>query len=210
MSQFLLPLDSETGGLNCKEADMLTFYMAIADENLNVIDEIDLKLKPDGRLPMAHADALRVNGINIQEHLADPETITYSQAKPKVVALLKKYLKKNGRYSNLRVFGQNVTFDLDFIYEYLIPKNEWDAMVHYGKVDTKVISDFLKDAGWFPKSIGTLGSMVEHLGIPMRKAHTAKDDTLMALEVYKKILEIMAAKKNNSSQQDLISLLEAE
>jgi DNA polymerase III alpha subunit (gram-positive type) len=210
MSQYLLAFDSETGGLNPKLADILTLYMSVVDEEFRVVDEIDLKLKPDTGMPRADAGALRVNGINIQDHLANPATITYSEGKVKILEFLRKYLKKNGRYSNLRPFGQNIQFDIDFVQEHLIPKDEWDKHVHYGKVDTKQCVDFLKDAGWFPRDLGSLGSVVDYLGLPKRAAHNAKEDTLMTIDVYKKIMEIMKSKKEGGSQQDLISLLEAE
>lgn len=211
MSQFIFAFDCETGGLNPKEADLLTLYGAILDEEFKIIEEIDLKLKPDGgRLPIAEAGALKVNGINIRAHLADPETIPYSEGKERLVILLRKYLKKNGRFSNIRPFGQNVQFDIDWVNEHLLPKNEWDSILHYGKIDTKICVDFLKDCGWFPKDIGSLGSIVDYLQLPKRSAHNAKEDTLMTVDVYKKLLEIMKAKKDGGQVQDLISLLEAE
>lgn len=205
-----MAFDTETGGLNEKEADLLTAYFAILDDEMRIVDELDLKLKPDGRLPIAHADALRVNGIDLQKHLADPATITYSEAKIKVIMLLKKYHKKNGRYNNIRPMGQNVQFDIDFVQQYLLSKNEWNDLLHYSKIDTKDRVDFLKDSGWFPKDLGSLGSVVEYLQLPKRAAHNAKEDTLMMIDVHKKLIDIMKAKKENSSQQDLISLLEAE
>ena len=83
-------------------------------------------------------------------------------------------------------------------------------MIHYGKIDTKTIVDFLKDCGWFPKDIGNLGSVVDFLQIPKRAAHNAKMDTLMTIDAYVKILEIMKSKKDGGQAQDIIALLEAE
>lgn len=210
MSQIYAAFDTETGGLNPKSSDVLTFYMAILDADFKLLDEIDLKLKPNGRLPIAEAGALKVNKIDIQAHLADPNTISYSDAKVKIIALLRKYLKKNGRYSNIRPLGQNVQFDLDFTWEHIISRDEWESIVHYAKIDTKLIVDFLKDSGWFPRDLGSLGTVVDYLSIPKRAAHNAKEDTLMCVDVYKKLVDMMKAKKENSGAQDLISLLEAE
>lgn len=212
MSQFLLAFDTETGGLNPQTSDVLTFYMAVVDEEFKVVDEINLKLKPDGRAPIAEAGALRVNGIDMKQHLADPETIVYSEAKEKIITMLKKYLKKNGRYSNLVPLGHNVPFDLGYTWEHLIPKDEWDKIVHYRNVDTSPIVSFMKDCGWFPKELGSLVSVVDYLGVPKRGAHNAKEDTLMCVDVYKAMLSIMKSKKESQggAQQDLISLLEAE
>ena len=210
MSKFLLAFDTETGGLDPKLADILTFYMAVVDENFKIIDELDLKLKPDTGFPRADAGALKVNGINLDLHMADPTIIIYSEARVKILAMMKKYHKKNGRFNNLIPLGQNVQFDLDMTWEHLIPKQEWLSLSHYMTICTKHRIDFLKECGWLPQEIGTLGSVVDHMGLPKRAAHNAKEDTLMCLDVYKALLAMMESKKSNSGGQDLISLLEAE
>lgn len=208
---YYVAMDTETGGLSSDVADILTLYIAIVDENLKVVDELDLKLKPDGnRLPNAQAGALKVNGIDIHAHLEDPETIPYSEAKTKVIQLLKKYLKKSGRYSNLRPLGYNLMFDIDFVQAYVLPFEEWESLISYNKVDPKIIVNFLKDAGWFPSDLGTLVSVVKYFQLPMGEAHTAKADTLATIEVYKKLLDLMASKKDGGDSLDLISLLETE
>lgn len=213
MSQLYIPFDTETGGTNCKTSDLLTIYMGVMDENFKIIDELDLKVKPDdGRLPICEQQALNVNKIDVAKHLADPETITYSEAKVKVVAMLKKHLKKTGRYSNLVPMGHNVPFDIGYMQEYILSKDEWEKILHYRTVDTNPIVGFFKDCGWWPRELGNLGSIVEYLGVPKRPAHNAKEDTLMMVDCYKAMLGIMSSKKEGqgSAQQDLISLLEAE
>lgn len=211
MSNFFMAFDTETGGLDCKKADLLTAYFGIIDEELKLVDELYLKVKPDGgRLPICEAQALAVNKINVKEHLADPETITYSEAKVKVSTLLKKYLKKKGRFSNIRPLGYNVPFDVGWTQEYILPKEEWLGILHYKHVDVMERVDFLKEAGWFPPELGSLGTVVDYLQLPKRDAHNAREDTLMTVDVYKRLLEIMKAKKEGGQTQDLISLLEAE
>ena len=205
-----MAFDTETGGLNAKQADLLTLFMCILDEDLKVIDELDLKLKPDSGYPRADAGALRVNKIDLVAHMANPETLTYSEAKVKVREFLKKHHKKIGRYNNLRPLGYNVDFDIRFVQEHVLPENEWNEFLHYGKIDPKGYVDLFKDAGWWPKDVGTLESVVELLGIPKRNAHNAKEDTLMTVDAYKKMIELLKSKKENGSSQDLLSLLEAE
>jgi DNA polymerase III epsilon subunit-like protein len=204
-------MDSETGGLNPKEADILTLFMALTDENLKVIAELDLKLKPNDRNPTADEGALKVNKIDIKAHLNDPNTITYKEAKTKIIDFVTPFLKKTGRHSNLIVLGQNVAFDLDFIWEHIIPKNEWNGLFSYNVEDTKTASLFLKRCGWLPSDIGTLKSLVEFFGIAKREAHEAKGDVHMTIDVYKAMISLMESKKDSGGQtQDLISLLEAE
>ena len=208
---YYLCFDTETGGLSPEQADLLTCYMALLDQDFKILDELDLKLKPDGgRLPFADAGALKVNGINVSEHLADPTTLTYSEAKLKVTELIKKFLKKTGRHSNNRPLGYNVPFDIKFVQTYLLPFEEWDSLINYNQVDPKVVVNFLKDCSWLPPDLGSLVSVVKHFSISMGSAHTAKADTLATVEVYKRLLDLMASKKDGGQTMDLIQMLEAE
>lgn len=211
MAQLFMPFDSETGGLDENKADLLTWYGAIMTEDYQILDEVYLKLKPDnGRLPIAEAGALKVNGIDIQEHLSDPETVTYSQGREIVMKMLKKHLQKNGKFSNITPFGYNVPFDIRWTQKHLIPSEDWLSTLHYKIWDVMQDVDFLKRAGWLPKELGSLTTVVDYLGVPKRGAHNAKEDTLMTVDVAKKVMELMKSKKDGGQSQDLISLLEAE
>jgi oligoribonuclease (3'-5' exoribonuclease) len=203
--------DLETGGIYPNEVDALSCYMAVVDEDDQIVEDLDLKLKPDdGRLPIAHQDALKINGIDLQAHLADPTTITYSEAAEKILTMLKKYREK-GKYSNIRFAGFNCSYDKKFIHHHLIPEKELEKIIHYKCVDTMEAVDLLKRAGWLPPSVGTLESCIDHFQLPKGRTHTAKDDIIMTLAVDKKILELMASKKDGGNGGiDLISLLEAE
>jgi hypothetical protein len=100
MGDVYVCMDSETGGLLPSKADLLTLYIGLFDENFKLLEELDLKLKPNnGELPIAEAGALKVNKIDIHAHINDPEIITYSEAKNKIIDVLKRHLKKKGRYS---------------------------------------------------------------------------------------------------------------
>ena len=135
---------------------------------------------------------------------------TYSEARKKLLALIKKYLKKNGRYSNIILAGYNVRFDLRFINEYLISEDDWEELVHYKVHDVMDGVDFLKRNGWLPSDIGKLTKCAEYFEVAQGIAHTAKDDIFMTIAVDGKIKELMDSKKNGGQQVDLISQLEAE
>lgn len=211
MSQFFLGFDLETGGLDPTKTDLLTGYFCIMDESFKILEELSLKLKPDGRLPIAEEGALKTNGINIENHLKDPETMVYAEGAKKITALVKKYLKKKGRYSNILPFGYNIlTFDILWAQHHLIDKTTWESMIHYKSVDVMQHVDALKFYGWLPPTCGNLGSMVEFFNIPKGEAHVARDDVLMTVGVLRKLRELMDSKKNGGNNSDLISLLEAE
>lgn len=214
MSQLYMPWDTETGGLNENKADLLTAYFAIMTEDYQILDELYLKLKPDGgRLPIAEAGALRVNGIDLQAHLADPETVTYSEGKAGLIAMIKKHLKRNGRYSNISPMGYNCPFDVRWTQKHLLDQDTWESLLHYKMHDVMGVVDTLKKYGLFPKTLGSLSSVVEYLQVPTRGAHNAKEDTLMTIDVDKKLSEFFKGLKAGggaSAGQDLITLLEAE
>lgn len=210
LTDFYLAMDSETGGLEPTVEDMLTFYCAIVTYDWKVVAELDLKLKPnDGRFPVAHAKALAVNKIDLRAHMEDPATITYAEAGKKILEFTSQY-RKPGRYSNITPLGHNVHFDLQFTWQHLIKKYEWEKIMHYGIADTKGDCDALKRWSFLPGSCGTLGSLVEYFNIPKRSAHNAKEDTLMTIDVARAMEVFMKSKKEGGTTQDLIALLEAE
>lgn len=211
MSNYFLAFDLETGDLDPSQGDILTGYFAMLDEDFKILDELSLKLKPEGRLPAATGAALATNGIDLEKHLLDPETITYSEGAKKLTAMVKKYLKKKGRYSNIIPMGYNIlTFDIPWAQYHLINKSTWESMIHYKSLDVMQHVDMLKTHGWLPPTVGNLGSMVEYFGVPKGEAHVARDDILMTINVYKSLAALMDSKKGNGSTQDLISILESE
>ena len=210
MSQYFLAFDVESGGLNPKKADLLTAFFAILDEDFKILEELPMQLKPEDGVPVVESGAMAVNGIDLEKHLSDPNTVTYSEGSKRLEALIRKYLKKRGKYSNIIAFGYNVMFDIKWVNHYLIDEDTWNALVHYKAYDVMQDVDVLKRHGWLPPTCGNLGSMVEYFGLPVGEKHVARDDIVMTINVFRKVKEFMDNKKNNGSSQDLISLLEAE
>jgi oligoribonuclease (3'-5' exoribonuclease) len=211
MSTVYCAYDLETGDLEPEDGDLLTGCFLMLDEDFKILDELNLRLKPDGRLPVANSRALEVNKIDLNKHVMDPNTITYAEGKDKLVSMLKKYLKKRGKYSNLILMGYNIRgFDNRWLQHHLVDKTTLNSLVHYKYLDVADEIDVLKRHGWLPPTLGTLGSAVEFFGIPKGEAHVAKDDILMTVGVFRKVKELLESKKNGGSSSDLISLLEAE
>lgn len=205
-----LAFDCETGGLKPDKADMLTAYFAMLDDNFQFLEDLSLTLKPEGRLPIVEAGAMSVNGIDLEKHLSDPKTVTYAEGAKQVTAMIKRHLKKRGRYSNILPMGYNVGFDIKWVNYHLINEDLWDSMVHYKSLDVMQDIDVLKRHGWLPGTVGNLKSAVEFFGVPKGEAHVAKDDIVMTVGVYRKVKELMDSKKEGGQVTDLISLLEAE
>jgi len=194
--------DCETGGLDPEKHSLLTAYFAICDRDLNLLDDLYLQLKPSDISQLSVTEgAMNVNKINLEQHIKDPSTLTYDQGKVKLLELLNrnKIPKKRKHYQPA---GHNVQFDKNFIFEQLIPQEEFEKTVHYRTIDTSHICSFLKDVDILPEDVGNLGSLVEYFGIPMRTAHNAKDDIEMNIEVYRAMRQLMQKTKRDKALEN--------
>jgi DNA polymerase III alpha subunit (gram-positive type) len=201
-----IAFDFETGGLDPAKNPILTGYFAALDRNLNVIGDLELKIKPEEPFTLLEKGAMEVNGINIEEHLADPKTLSRADAGAKLLAFLKEF--KGKQKTKPRPLGHNVVFDIEFTRQ-LIPQAEWEANVHYGVICTSIMTNVLKEVGMLPESLGNLGSLVKYFGVQERKAHTAKDDVLMMIDVYAKMIQMLKANTEGSGLSvDVLSMLE--
>lgn len=207
--------DCETTGLDDEVHSLLTAYFGIYDTDFNLIDDLDLQIKPNTKEGcdkiIVTKEAMEITGINLEEHLADPQTVTYEKGKEKVLALFEKHKipRKRNHYTPS---GHNIQFDIGFLWKQMIPKENWEKYCHYGKkIDTYPIVTFLQDIGYLPMDLGKLTSLVDYFNIPMGQAHNAREDIKMNVEVYKKIRELMNKKKleiANANHNSLLGIIE--
>ena len=200
--------DTETGGLDPKKHPILTAYFMAVDENLTMVSELSLAIAPQPHHTLEE-EALKVNNINLEDHLARPDIMTHEQAG----AALKDWLKGmhilNGgkKYDKAIPMGHNITFDMFFIFEQLISRQEWEEHVSYRFNDSMVVANFLKDIEMLPKEVGSLVSLVKFYGLDNHNAHDAKGDVLMTAQIYSKLTQSMLSLKNNVSAQPQVDLL---
>ena len=137
--------DTETTGKHPKVNCPLTAYFAVADKDHQVTDELYLQMKPDDMTRLkVEQEAMDVNKINLQEHLADPSTITHSEAKVKIMEFLIKN-KIKGKKKHFMPAGHNVAFDKDMLWNWVLTQEEFEdeCGVHYRTLDTSMITNFL-------------------------------------------------------------------
>lgn len=203
--------DTETTGKYPKIHCPLTAYFAVCDpKTLQVIDELYLAMKPDDMSKLkVDQEAMDVNKINLQEHLADPNTITHSEAKVKIKEFLEKH-KIKGKTKSFMPCGHNVAFDKDMIWNWIMTQEEFEdeCKVHYRTLDTSMVTTFLKEIGFLPEDIGNLGSLVKHYNTPPKEAHTCKGDVLMNIDVYGAMRQSMIMRKKDMAGGISNSLLD--
>lgn len=171
--------DSETGGLDSKNCSVLTLTLVALDTQLQPLEILDLKLKPDDGIYRVTAQALSINKINIIEH--DKTAITYKEARPRIMAFLARHT--NNGTNKLTPIGQNVGFDDSFIWDNILPKEEWEIHVSYRKIDTATIAEFLKICNIVPGSVAGLSNMAKFFGVARAGAHNSNVDTQMTIDL---------------------------
>lgn len=202
-----LVLDTETGGIG-PEVSLLSAYFRVLDENLNLLNELELFVKPNDGLYKVTAEAMAINKINLIEH--EKKAITYREAGTKLFD----FIRENSEIKNIFVpmgesptspkaipapstidklepLGHNVAFDIIKVKDNLISEGSWLKFVSYRLLDTGVIGNYLKKTGKIPKEIsGSLGSYCDYFKVDKTKAHDAKGDVIMTIEVFKEMLKL--------------------
>lgn len=199
--------DIETGGTIIGHHSLLTLYACIVSDEGQVLDEVDLKLKPEDGKYTVEQKALEVNGIDLEEHDKDTATVTYSVGRRMFLEFCKRNM--SGKRS-LRPAGHNIAqFDIPFIMAALnISQQEWSEIFHYRHLDTMPLLTILQDAGWLPEELGGQESLVKYYGVQQRKAHVAKNDVLMWIDVYMAMKRSLIERKNGGQGTDELLILE--
>lgn len=186
-----IALDTETGGLG-PEADLLTAWFGVYDEDFNLLHECDIKLRPEHEDDFFHvsAKALEINKINLVQHFREAETKSVAGSK---LLMMLKHASGNGTDKLIPV-GHNVAFDIEKVQSKLLNKGAWNHFVAYsGLQDTGTIAGYLKKKGKIPLEVsGSLSSLVKHfnVGFTAGDAHTAKGDAVATIMVYKELLKL--------------------
>jgi len=177
--------DTETGGRR-KEMSLLTLYGHILDDNLNILDTIDLKIKPDDGVYHVNAQGLEINKINIVEHdrIAKP----LSEVKTR----FKNYICGWSLNQKLTPIGHNVRFDVKFVKTHLL--EDWDRYFDLRHIDTASIGKFLALSGIVPKlKTYSLSEMAQALMIDVNEdsRHEARFDADLTLNVLRNMTQLI-------------------
>lgn len=179
MKRYFL-FDTETGGLDANSVSLFSFYGVIVDDKLNVIDSIDLKIKPEDGHYHLDVEAMAVNKINIVEHhkIAISEKVAGTK--------LREFLFRNSGFSSEKFVpaGHNIgRLDIP-MGERLIGFDEWNRLFSRRTLDTGTIAQFLVLKGVLPETNNcSLKQLCEHYKFDYSGAHEAKTDVLLTLEV---------------------------
>jgi len=180
-----LPFDTETGGIG-PDVCLLSAHFAACDEDWNVIDELDLLVKPNDGIYKVTAEALTINHIDLIAH--DKVAMPYSQAGQ----VLRDFLVKNSQNGKIKLqpMGKNVGFDVEKVTENLLGKKTMMQYVSYRNYDITPIITYLKRTGRLDRfAPESLEGLAKHWGIEA-KWHTARGDNYAGIEVMRRLEEL--------------------
>lgn len=167
-------LDTETGGLDPQQYDLLEVYACVTDANLNIVDAMHIYPKPVLGYYRIHPNALRINKFVPPERLHDIG--------------LREFLQEYGVIERLLPVGWNVAFDISFIKERL-GAEYWDKYVRYHKFDLQVLAEYFRMIGKLDVLNTKLATIAEYYGLPQQD-HTAKNDVYLCIEIMKRFLSL--------------------
>lgn len=187
MSQPLLFIDTETGGLDPRKHSLLSVALVVGEGN-RVANSLEVLIRHEPFV--VSAGGMKVNRIDLVRHAAsalDPEM---------ALGVLNVFLEQHfpHRCKPIILAGHNVAFDQAFLGAFLEGLGHaLEPRFSHRAVDTHSIASALRDAGKLP--LENLGStnLFAHFGIevPEEKRHTALGDALATFELYWKLVELM-------------------
>lgn len=182
---YYLSFDCETTGLLPK-CNVLTTYFAILDENLNIIDELDIKIKHDYYI--VFTKALEINKIDLIQH--EQNSISIIEANSQILKFLKKY------ETQYRIIGHNIKFDIDMLLSNKLLSIDI-IKLYFDKdfyLDTYKIAQLLKSKKKINKCQSlSLSKLCYYFDININleeNFHNCKYDTQCTIELFKKLIEL--------------------
>lgn len=190
-----LVIDTETGGLNHKQHNLLQIYAGVFNEKGKKLEEFNQYIDPcwdkegNGVVPCLTLRALQINkyfDAFKEEDIETGEQVARDFAKWLV--------EVSNEYEGLVLLGQNIRFDMNFLTTFMEEHgyHGWDELFDYHMRDPGVVATALKDAGLMKGLRRTsLNSLAYFYKVPANKdkLHDASYDAEITLKVWLKMLE---------------------
>ena len=167
-------IDIETTGLNLLVHEIIEIGCVLTSENLEVIEEFEIKIKPE-HIGDADPAALKVNHYNEKDW----------QNAQELSDAMKIFSKK---VKDCIMVGHNVAFDSGFL-EYAFNKTGMANPMHYHKLDSVSVA-WAKLHREPTLEHFSLRELCLRFGIENKNAHTALSDARATYELYKKLMSL--------------------
>lgn len=175
-----LAFDCETGGLDSQTCSLLTIGFVIADDNFNIVQELEYRVRHD--VYNISPKALEINGINIIEH---DKTAKYLEYVREAAAF--EFLKKFGVRKATPV-GKNVHFDIQFLLANVFTQRQWSSYVSHHCFELETFAVLHK--------VNTLEELANVYKVNYDKSalHTCLGDARLAINVAKAVVDVFRSR----------------
>lgn len=185
MSNRLLFLDTETGGINPQKHSLLSVGVVVWDDLDGILYSDEFYIRSDHY--SITAQATRINHFNELDH-------NNKACEPIQVVLRLIKLKDSffSEYPSIPLAGHNIGFDVQFIkHLFLTCNRSYEKVFSHRLVDTYSIIKFLADCRLIPCSVNSSASAFKHFGIKVVDRHTALGDAYATMQLYTKLIELI-------------------
>lgn len=187
--KYFLGVDTETGGIS-EETSLLTAYYGFYQLNnskFTLLDDLDLKIKPNDGIYRVTSEGMNVNKINLIEH--DKIAIYEKFAGQQLYKKLQEWFVISK--DKIVPVGHNVYFDINRTTDRLISKGSWETFVSYRAMDTCTLAQFYRICGKLPADIScSLSHLAGYYKVQVTgKHHEAKCDVEMTMGVLENLIK---------------------
>jgi len=187
MTQPMLFLDTETGGLEPRRHSLLSLGLVVG-EGPRVVNSLEILVRHEPYV--VSAGGMKVNRINLVEHFEA------ALEPPVALAVLDVFLDQHFPHlcKPIVLAGHNVGFDQAFLAAFLEGQGRaLEPRFSHRLVDTHSLAAGLRDAGRLPLANLSSTALFAHFDIevPEEKRHTALGDALATFALYWKLVDLM-------------------
>lgn len=181
---YYLALDTETTGLD-KKCNVLTCSFILLDYKLLKIDSLNIAIRHDRYI--VYPRAMEINGIDLVKH--DKVGISLEEARDKITSFIDSNCDNENKNITIYPLGHNVCYDMKMLYSNGLISSSVEKLLD-SEIDTlKIARGFVK-SGLIPKEQSLrLNNLSIFLGVEVEEDlyHTSEYDTILAIEVFKKL-----------------------
>lgn len=185
MSNRLLFVDTETGGLDPQKHSLLSVGLVVWDESAGEIFSDEIYVGSENY--NVTKSAVRINHFDESAHraIAIPPHIVVEH----FFEVKEKYFKE---YTSIPLAGHNTVFDVQFIKQlFLTCGRSYEKLFSHRILDTYSIIKCLSDCQIIPHSVNSSASAFKYFGISVIGRHTALGDARATMQLYSKIIELL-------------------
>lgn len=180
----ILFLDTETGGLDETQYDLLSIGMVVWEDN-KILDTKEIFISKSEY--KTNSESMKINGLDLS--LLQKDGVSEEMA----IKEIEQFCNLHFSHERITLAGQNISFDETFLKKlYRNNHYNYEKRFSHKKIDTVSILKFLYLQGKISEKMQSFEEALKELGIEVNKEtrHTALGDALMTAKLFTTLLKL--------------------